>query len=313
MSSILTSNMKQYQYPLFETNIENNNHVTNSTPPSFVTIIASCPPNEAKYIVHKNLICHYSPFFAAAFTGKFIEGETQTMRMEDVTSEIFGQLNHWLYTQTIENREDVLVLGHLWILAERCLIPTLQIQAMDLIRTSLDKLPPTSEKLKELIKLVYEAEKEHHEMLRKAIFDKCAFSPSDWLGTLIPHLPHNLLIGVTKALSKHHDVLKESDKGWTKLGNGNLKCHVTVPEPVASRSTGIIGDTSRTLVDTGYEISPPEVYKPDDDADDPRMGVWDESDDGFLYDYVPPPRPLVKTLKLKKTPAKTPAKRRFGS
>jgi hypothetical protein len=149
------------------------------------------------------------------------------MGMQDVTSEIFGQLNHWLYTKNIENCEDILVLGHLWILAERCLIPALQNQVMDLIRKSFDKLPPTSEKLKALIKLVYDAE-EQHEMLRKAIFDKCAFSPSDWLGTMIPHLPQNLLIDVTKALSKHHDSLKESDKGWAKLGNGNIKCHVSV-------------------------------------------------------------------------------------
>jgi hypothetical protein len=211
------------------------------------------------------------------------------MDMPNVASEIFGQLNHWLYTQNIENGEDILVFGRLWILAELCLIPALQNQVMDLIRKSFDKLPPTSEKLKALIKLVYDTKKQH-EMLRKAIFDKCAFSPSDWLGTLIPHLPQNLLIDVTKALSRHHDALKESDKGWTKLGNGNLKCHVTVSEAVMPRSTGIVDGAPKILVDTGSEIILPEVYYDPDPSDDDfvREGLLDESDDEGLI-FIPSP------------------------
>jgi hypothetical protein len=51
--------------------------------------------------VHKDLICQYSPFFKAAFDGTFEESQTQTMRMEDVDTDLFGILVHWLYTKEI--------------------------------------------------------------------------------------------------------------------------------------------------------------------------------------------------------------------
>jgi len=40
--------------------------------------------------IHKNFICYYSPFFDAAFNGKFVEGETQSMKLEDTCAEAFG-------------------------------------------------------------------------------------------------------------------------------------------------------------------------------------------------------------------------------
>jgi BTB/POZ domain len=69
---------------------------SSSKPPQFVTIIVSKPPTEQKFVVHKELICFHSPFFHAAFNGKFTEGQTQEMRMDDVDEETFGQLVHWL-------------------------------------------------------------------------------------------------------------------------------------------------------------------------------------------------------------------------
>lgn len=40
--------------------------------------------------VYKHLICHFSPFFAAAFNSDFVEGQTQIMILEDVWQEGFG-------------------------------------------------------------------------------------------------------------------------------------------------------------------------------------------------------------------------------
>jgi hypothetical protein len=51
--------------------------------------------------VHKDLICQYSPFFKGAFDDPFEEGQTQTMRMEDVDTDLFGILVHWLYKEEI--------------------------------------------------------------------------------------------------------------------------------------------------------------------------------------------------------------------
>ncbi len=52
-------------------------------------------------MVPKSLICCYSPFFDAAFNGQFVEGETQSMILEDVESEIFALLVRWLYENQI--------------------------------------------------------------------------------------------------------------------------------------------------------------------------------------------------------------------
>ncbi|CZR58479.1 uncharacterized protein PAC_08371 [Phialocephala subalpina] len=40
--------------------------------------------------IHKNYICHHSPYFEAAFNGRFIEGETQEMDIGDVEPMVFG-------------------------------------------------------------------------------------------------------------------------------------------------------------------------------------------------------------------------------
>jgi len=60
-----------------------------------VTIIAS----GQKFVVHKELICHSSPFFDRAFNGSFLEGQTQEMKLEDVEASRFGIFVHWLYTR----------------------------------------------------------------------------------------------------------------------------------------------------------------------------------------------------------------------
>jgi len=84
--------------------------------------------------IHQNYICHYSPYFKAAFTGNFTEAETQELQLEDVEGEIFGVFVNWLYTQTIEDEEAKVPSAHhliqLWVLADRLLVPTLQNQAL---------------------------------------------------------------------------------------------------------------------------------------------------------------------------------------
>ena len=90
------------------------------------------------FMVHKELAAFHSPFFKAAFESQMIEGQTQTMRLEDVDCKTFGYLNGWLYTAKIdesileglEGYENVVSLAKLWILGERFLILDLQNVAM---------------------------------------------------------------------------------------------------------------------------------------------------------------------------------------
>jgi len=92
------------------------------------------PPG--KMMLHKDFVCHYSPFFNAAFNGKFKEGLTQEMTLQaDVTA--FGIIAGWFYTRKILNADgempDAPTLARVWILAERFLMPGLQDQVLDCI------------------------------------------------------------------------------------------------------------------------------------------------------------------------------------
>ena len=145
-----------------------------------VTINVYNVANEkATFHVHKSFICYHSPFFSAAFTGNFVEGETQTMDYKHTSSEAFGLFVHWLYTQKMDDTflrdfykafladaispaehdkkfherhhsSNATVCGHiadLWILAEKILAPKLQNLAMDALEElrfhCIDRLPAT--------------------------------------------------------------------------------------------------------------------------------------------------------------------------
>lgn len=87
-----------------------------------------------KFVLHKNLIEHYSPFFENAFNSGFIEGQTQEMNLRDVDADIFGLVVNWVYTQKIippvEEEVRLVELAQLWCLAGKFLIPQLQNQAI---------------------------------------------------------------------------------------------------------------------------------------------------------------------------------------
>ena len=80
--------------------------------------------------MHKNFICHYSPFFDAAFNNSnFVEGTTQTMDL-DADPKVFALFVNWVYCQTLEGPFDQAFKGedyfYLWIMADRFLVPRLQ-------------------------------------------------------------------------------------------------------------------------------------------------------------------------------------------
>lgn len=88
--------------------------------------------------IHKNFICHYSPYFSAAFNGNFKEGQIQALDLEDVIPAIFNIFVSWLYTQQITrptlSRPDINALIEFWLLADRFLVSKLQNQIMKLIQ-----------------------------------------------------------------------------------------------------------------------------------------------------------------------------------
>jgi hypothetical protein len=91
--------------------------------------------------------CHYSPVLSAAFNSNFMEGETQTYRLEDINPSTFRLLVQWLYHGKFDvfKQDDLecpddeddpeieklwaaqdLDLVQLWIVADKLLIRPLQ-------------------------------------------------------------------------------------------------------------------------------------------------------------------------------------------
>jgi hypothetical protein len=52
--------------------------------------------------VHKEFACFASPVFDAAFNSNFIEGQTQTYKLDDTTSRAFRLLTQWLYFEKLK-------------------------------------------------------------------------------------------------------------------------------------------------------------------------------------------------------------------
>ncbi|PVH78683.1 hypothetical protein DL98DRAFT_590032 [Cadophora sp. DSE1049] len=101
---------------------------------TFVTFYVGIEPDPQSFILHKTLACHSSPVFEAAFKSQFVEGQTQSMNFDDVEPDTFALLVDWMYLQKVQ-RPDNKAISHpeyvkIWVLAERCLIPRLQNQAI---------------------------------------------------------------------------------------------------------------------------------------------------------------------------------------
>ncbi|PQE07901.1 btb poz domain containing protein [Rutstroemia sp. NJR-2017a WRK4] len=96
------------------------------------------------FVLHKSFLCYASPFFDAAFNGNFVEGQTQSMKLE-TSEQAFGMLvdsEDNYNSSCCPNDEDgdpppehVNHLIELWILADKILMPTLQNMVMDQIYT----------------------------------------------------------------------------------------------------------------------------------------------------------------------------------
>jgi hypothetical protein len=113
---------------------------TSSGEQTIVTVVLKNGDSTETIPVHKNFICHYSPYFNALFKGGFIEGKTQFVELEDTPPAAFNIFVKWLYTQDIAREEKGLLNGDnttlvdAWILADRFMIPRLQNKLMGCIK-----------------------------------------------------------------------------------------------------------------------------------------------------------------------------------
>jgi hypothetical protein len=143
--------------------MSNDGLTSHREPGAFVTFLIgkeSDPPKT--FLVHKEFACHASPVFDAAFNSNFIEGQTQTYKLDDTTPRAFRLLTQWIYLQKltmsqlkggVENwnpeesskderraiAHEFMTLVELWVLADKLRIPRLQNLVIDTIHAIEEK------------------------------------------------------------------------------------------------------------------------------------------------------------------------------
>jgi hypothetical protein len=170
-----------------------------------VTLITGSSDNSTKYRVHKEFACHSSPVFRAAFNSNFIEGQTQTYRLEDTRERTVSLLVQWIYNNdTYVTDDDVgyVDLVALWILADKLCMPQLQNKVID----KLSKRTPKSGSQRAMIaslEMIYN-QTESKSQLQKFAVEICALhvTPDDIRET--PELfPVEFLVDYADRLYRH--------------------------------------------------------------------------------------------------------------
>jgi hypothetical protein len=89
--------------------------------------------NLQTFTVHKSFICHYSPYFEAAFNNNqslFVEGKTQRMTVPNISPDVFGLFVKWIYYKKVTDNSNkppsTFQLVTLWIQGARFRTPGLQ-------------------------------------------------------------------------------------------------------------------------------------------------------------------------------------------
>ncbi|KAF8865994.1 hypothetical protein BDZ45DRAFT_735942 [Acephala macrosclerotiorum] len=220
-----------------------------SNPGDTVKFLIGNDPSPKPFVVHKEHACYYSPVLDAAFNSGFVEGQTQTYTLDDVSPRAFRILVRWLYTQALdvsieqyeeaedddddgpadidtasEHEEEVtdderleintlkmgLDLIHLWVMADRLLIRPLQNSAIDI----LEKLwsdPPVAE-WSVVLSYIYE-NTTPSSPLRHLLVDMIAYlwSSDEMIDNFPDNIPKQLLLDVLKIHSNSVFALFVSD------------------------------------------------------------------------------------------------------
>ncbi|PMD39680.1 hypothetical protein L207DRAFT_566592 [Hyaloscypha variabilis F] len=184
-------------------------------PAELVTLYAG--KSNEKFVVHKEFVTHYSPVLRAAFSSDFIEGQTQTYRLEDTTEEAVRLLIHWIYTQKLditkfddwkpapESPERFAIrkqndsLANHWVLAEKLFIHQLQnlaIEEIEDIRVCSRSIPLS------VCRYVYQNTSAKNP-LRRLLVDQCAaYIEADKYERIGADFPQEMLIDLVTVYAK---------------------------------------------------------------------------------------------------------------
>ncbi|KAI9709172.1 MAG: hypothetical protein M1812_007757 [Candelaria pacifica] len=96
-------------------------------------------PKAHPFMIHKELLCHYSSYFRAALMGSFREAAEGIVTLPDDEVEMFEYFMHWLYTKKLADEEaDELPLGsneliEIYLFADKRGVPSLMNKVVDMI------------------------------------------------------------------------------------------------------------------------------------------------------------------------------------
>lgn len=92
-------------------------------------------PDRTPFIIHKELLCDSSPYFAAALKGDFKEAKDNTVELLDDDVTVFKYFQIWLYSGKISSQDDVSfrIIFQLYCFSDLRQIPDLQNAAVNAI------------------------------------------------------------------------------------------------------------------------------------------------------------------------------------
>ena len=187
-----------------------------SNPTQQVTFNVGKGEAQEPFVIHKEVVCHYSPVLNACFNSEFIEGQKQTYNVDDIDKNAFRLFMQWLYTQNINlsahrnifsdfsktrfqphdcdattRQSQEFALVQLWVLAEKYMIPTLQNYTIRILYRLGFVCKPLSP---EVYLYIYD-NTDPQSKLRLLASHQAALNPNDRVFLANPSLyPHEMLI-----------------------------------------------------------------------------------------------------------------------
>ncbi|KAL8893561.1 MAG: hypothetical protein Q9192_005144 [Flavoplaca navasiana] len=99
-----------------------------------VTVRVGSGEEVKSWAIHKGLLTHHSPFFAAALNGSFKESTSNVVELIEDSPEAFKLFVYWLYTGDFELASDTKGLPRIaclaWALGDKLQCPVFQDLAM---------------------------------------------------------------------------------------------------------------------------------------------------------------------------------------
>jgi hypothetical protein len=214
----------------------------------FTTVKVVIGAASTTYLVHKEVFCSQSPFFAAAFNGGFLEAESQKLSLPDVEPKHFEHVILWCYTQRLEEQEfffkedkpTYFALLDLYGLADRLVIEGMRnaiVDRMAALAELTNSVPTPSDTY-----ILYETIRDNAPV-RKLVLDLFAFKktenlvsthPDEWHPTFLRDLVCKLKRPGIASI-KRHNVQSWQPSGWQSTKACEVCRQLLKPMKLASK------------------------------------------------------------------------------